>query len=233
MSKSKGNVINPDDYIRKYGADTLRTYLLFLGPFNQGGDFRESGIDGMSRFLKRVWKLLQESGIRNQESGISEERVRFMHQTIKGITEDMENLRFNTSIAKLMTYYNFLAKQPSLSREEVEVYLKLLAPFAPHMTEELYQGLMIKDSGLKNKFESIHTSAWPTFDEKYLKQENVTIAVQVNGKLRGTLVVSVEDKANKELLEKMARFDEHVAKFLTGTVRKVIFVPGKILNFVI
>jgi len=230
MSKSKGNVINPDDYIRKYGADTLRTYLLFLGPFNQGGDFRDSGIDGMSRFLKRVWKLLQGAG--NGEQGLeNRESLKMMHETIKGITEDMENLRFNTSIAKLMTYYNFLAKQESLSREEVEVYLKLLAPFAPHMTEELYQGIGNRERG--TGFHSIHTSEWPIYDEKYLKKDSVTIAVQVNGKLRVTMDVSVADGSNKELLEKRAREDEHVKKFLENGVKKVILVPGKILNFVV
>ncbi|HVA96362.1 MAG TPA: leucine--tRNA ligase [Candidatus Acidoferrales bacterium] len=227
MSKSKGNIINPDDYIHKYGADTLRTYLLFLGPFDQGGDFRDSGIDGMSRFLKRVWRLLE--GVTQNyafsENPLSPAALQMMHQTIKGITEDLENLRFNTAIAKLMTYYNFLSKQQGLHRDEVEVYLKLLAPFAPHMTEELW-------AEMGNQF-SIHTSDWPTYDEKYLKQESVTIAVQVNGKLRGTVTVSVSDNDNKAMLEKMAREDEHVAKFLEGTVKKVILVPGKILNFVV
>jgi leucyl-tRNA synthetase/predicted alpha/beta hydrolase family esterase len=231
MSKSKGNVINPDDYIHKYGADALRTYLLFLGPFNQGGDFRDSGIDGMSRFLKRVWKLFTGSERWEVGSEKFEERLHMMHMTIKGITEDMENLRFNTAIAKLMTYYNFLAKQASLTRDEVEVYLKLLAPFAPHMTEELYQGLGTQDEG--RGFFSIHTSQWPSYDEKYLKVDTVTIAVQVNGKLRATLQVSVADKANKEMLEKMASVDEHVKKFIETGVKKVILVPGKILNFVV
>src|SRR3984957_2707777 len=211
MSKSKVNIINPDDYIRKYGADTLRTYLLFLGPFNQGGDFRDSGIDGMSRFLKRVWKLLEESGSKDQGTEMSDERLRMMHEKIKGATEEMENLRFNTTIAKLMTYYNFLAKQDSLTREEMEVYLKILAPFAPHMTEEIW-------ADLGNKF-SIHTSEWPIYDEKYLKKDSVTIAVQVNGKLRATLDVSVEDGSNEKLLEKMAKEDERVKKFLENGVK--------------
>ncbi len=225
MSKSKGNVVNPDDYIHKYGADTLRTYLMFLGPFNQGGDFRDSGIDGMSRFLKRVWKLFTLEEVKKTGEKLTDERLHVMHMTIKGITEDMENLRFNTSIAKLMSYYNFLSQQEAVSKEEIEVYLKLLAPFAPHMTEELW-------SMLGNSF-SIHTSQWPEFDEKYLKVDTVTIAVQVNGKLRGTLHVSVADKDNKVMLENMAKEDEHVSRFLDGTVRKVIHIPGKILNFVV
>jgi len=234
MSKSKGNVINPDDYIRKYGADTLRTYLLFLGPFNQGGDFRDSGIDGMSRFLKRVWRLLHEQTVKNSDKTNSEDRIRLMHETIKGVTEDMENLRFNTAIAKLMTFYNYLAKQSGLIDEEKEVYLKLLAPFAPYMTEEIWQEFYSKkNKQAKETFVSIHTSEWPTYSEKYLKKDSVTIAVQVNGKLRATLTISVTDKGNQEILEEMARRDEHVSKFLTGAVKKVILVPGKILNFVI
>ncbi|MGH9856878.1 MAG: class I tRNA ligase family protein, partial [Acidobacteriota bacterium] len=115
MSKSRGNVINPDEYIHKYGADTLRTYLMFLGPFNQGGDFHDTGIEGMNRFLKRVWKLFSESRIKNQESGITDNGLRMMHQTIKGVTEDMKHLRYNTAIAKLMTWYNFLSKQEEVS----------------------------------------------------------------------------------------------------------------------
>ena len=224
MSKSKGNIINPDEYIHKYGADTLRTYLLFLGPFNQGGDFRDSGIDGMNRFLKRVWRLLS-SGKSEVKSEKSQESLRMMHQTIKGITEDMENLRFNTAIAKLMIWYNFLAKEGSISREEVAAYLQLLAPFAPHMTEELW-------ADMGNTF-SIHVSDYPTYDEKYLHVDTVTIAVQVNGKLRGTLKVSVDEGNKKDLLEKMVRDDEQIIRFFTGNVKKVIFVPGKILNFVV
>ena len=223
MSKSKGNVINPDDYIHKYGADTLRAYLLFLGPFNQGGDFRDSGIDGMSRFLKRIWKLF--TLVKIEKSNLSAERLYMMHETIKGITEDMENLRFNTAIAKLMTYYNFLAKKPVLTQKEIDVYLQLFAPFAPHMTEELW-------AMAGNAF-SIHTSEWPAFDEKYLKVDTVTIAVQVNGKLRATISVPVADKDKKDLLEKLAREEEHVGKFIVDGVKKVILVPGKILNFVV
>ena len=137
MSKSKGNVVGPDMYIKKYGADTLRMYLHFLAPFSQEGDFKDSGVDGMNRFLKRVWTLFTGQNIVGTEVGESARAC--MHQTIKSVTGEMENLRFNTAIAHLMTWYNFLSKQASISLEEVEAYLKLLAPFAPHMTEDLYQ----------------------------------------------------------------------------------------------
>jgi leucyl-tRNA synthetase len=229
MSKSKGNVINPDEYIQKYGADTLRTYLLFLGPFDQGGDFRDSGIEGMHRFVKRVWKLLTAETVK-KENALSEERLRMMHVTIKGVSDDLSLLRFNTAIAKLMTYYNFLAKQDGLFDEEVLVYLQLFAPFAPHLTEELYQDMR----GGKGKFTSIHTSHFPVADEKYLQQDNVTIAVQVNGKLRGIVVVTTGDGGKRDLVERLAKEHEGVVRFLEGKeVEHVVFVAGKIMNFVV
>lgn len=224
MSKSKGNVITPDVYIKKFGADTVRTYLHFMGPFNQDGDFRDSGIEGMNRFLRRVWTVL--SSRKPISSQPDTPASRFMHLTIKGVTEDMEELRFNTAIAKLMTWYNFLAKQPSITREEVEVYLKLLAPFAPHMTEELWEQL-------GNEF-SIHTSAWPQFEAKFITKDVVTIAIQVNGKLRTTLQVSSEEAKEQKGIQKAAEEDENVKKFLgEGDIKKVIYIPGKILNFVV
>jgi leucyl-tRNA synthetase len=260
MSKSKGNIINPDEYIKKYGADTLRMYLRFLAPFNQDGDFRDSGIDGMNKFLKRVWKLM--SGVvsdsksqnpaeqnptspRLRGAGAEPRSLRAMHQAIKDVTVEMEALRFNTAIAHLMTWYNFLAKQEVVSREEAEVYLKLLAPFAPHMTEELYQNVILsvsegssRDSSAKpqndKKFESIHMSPWPVYDEKYLVADTVKIPVQVNGKLRSMLEVSSSDISDKARVEEMARKDAKTAKFLDGqTVKQAIYIPGKVLNFVV
>ncbi|MGH7203569.1 MAG: class I tRNA ligase family protein, partial [Candidatus Levyibacteriota bacterium] len=146
----------------------------------------------MYRFVKKVWHLFQRMENEEGRRENDKERLRFMHQTIKGVTEDLEHLRFNTAIAKLMTWYNFLAKQPSLSHEEMEIYLKLFAPFAPHMTEELYQEFENGEGRMKDEergFQSIHTSEWPSYDEKYLVQETVTVAVQINGKLRGTVEV--------------------------------------------
>lgn len=246
MSKSKGNVVVPDEYIRKYGADALRTYLMFLGPFNQGGDFSDSGIEGMYRFLKRVWKLFQNNGVSNDKSQISNERLRMMHETIRGVTEDMENLRYNTAIAKLMTWYNFLAKQDGISREETDAYLKLFAPFAPHMTEELWQQLFKQKgkSGRGNAEKelhvssptlnsSIHLSSWPEFDERHLQKDLVVIAVQINGKLRATLEVSVSDARDQKKIELMAKNDKNVAKFLENDIKKAIYIPSKILNFVV
>lgn len=225
MSKSKGNVINPDDYIGKYGADTLRTYLLFLGPFNQGGDFRDTGIEGMHRFVKRVWLFFQEARSKKYESSVSEEGLRMMHEAIKGITDDLNELRFNTAISKLMIWYNYLSKQERVTKVELETYLQLFAPFAPHMTEELWEQL-------GNPF-TIHKSTWPEYDEQYLVKDMLTIAVQVNGKLRGTVEISAADKDNKAMIEEQARAIGDVTKFLQSEAKKVIYVPGKILNFVV
>lgn len=250
MSKSKGNVVGPDIYVKKYGADTLRMYLHFLAPFNQDGDFRDEGIQGMSRFLTRVWKLMlgaisDGKTQNNAEQKAKQRRTRAMHQAIKDVTEEMEALRFNTAIAHLMTYYNFLSKEDSVSKEEAEVYLKLLAPFAPHMAEELYQNVILsvregssRDSSAKpqndKKFESIHLSSWPTYDEKYLVADTVKIPVQVNGKLRSMLEVSSSDVSDKAKVEEMARKDEKIAKSLEGqTVKQAIYIPGKVLNFVV
>jgi len=224
MSKSKGNIVVPDAYIRKYGADTLRTYLMFLGPFNQGGDFYDSGIEGVHKFIKRIWNLIQTS---KSEVQSSSETKRMMHKTIKKVTEDMENLRYNTAIAALMEWYNFLTKQPGISKDEVLTFLKLLAPFAPHMTEELYQSIT------KGK-NSIHISSWPEFAPKFLLEDKITVVVQVNGKFRDSIKIKSEKIKDQNYIEKAARESEKVQKHLEEKkVRKVIYVEGKIINFVV
>lgn len=227
MSKSKGNVVVPDVYIKKYGADTLRTYLMFLGPFSEGGDFQDAGIEGINRYLKRVWKLITTKPIVSRV--IDKNAKALMHRTIKGVSSDLSDMRYNTAIAKLMTWYNALVSQEVLTQEEVGTYLKLLAPFAPHMTEELYQ-----QYGGVERFESIHTSKWPEFDESQMVEETVTIAVQVNGKLRETIRVESEKAGEQKVVEQLAKDSEKVRKFIDGKeIRKVIFVPGKILNIVV
>jgi leucyl-tRNA synthetase len=224
MSKSKGNVVVPDAYINKFGADTLRAYLMFMGPFSQGGDFRDTGIEGMHRFLKRVWTLLQKP-ISNFQFPIYNKSNQVMHKTIKKVTEDIEKLNYNTAIAALMEWYNFLSQQKSISREEVEIFVKLIAPFAPHLSEEIYRAL-------GNKI-SINVSAWPVYDQKFLIKEEVTIVVQVNGKLRGNIIVSPETIKNKTEIERLAGVNENVKNNLRGkAVKKVIYVEGKVINFV-
>ena len=245
MSKSKGNVVIPDAYIKKYGADTLRAYLMFAGPFNLGGDFQDTGIEGMHRFLKRAWTLVTLAG----PNGASVAGSSLMDKTIKKVTEDLENLRYNTAIASLMEYYNSLSKQKEVSKEEIEVFLKLLAPFAPHMTEELWQtlnkasvadknflGPAIRLSSSENfisslSFKSIHKEPWPEYDPKMLEEGEVTMAVQINGKTRDILRLSSGEAQN--LVEKKAKESEKVKKHLEGKkIKKTIYVEGKIINFV-
>ena len=171
-----------------------------------------------------------------------------MHQTIKGITEDMEALRFNTVISKYMIYYNYLSKRESISRQEAEVFLKLLAPVAPFIAEELYQHVILslregsKDSSPRrnvgiqndNKFKSIHTQPWPTYDEAYLQKDQVTIVVQVNGKVRDSLQVQSSKLKVQNEVEKMARESGKVKNYLEGkSVKNVIYIEGKIINFVV
>jgi len=241
MSKSRGNIVIPDAYIEKFGADTLRMYLMFLGQFSEGGDFRDTGIEGMGRFVKRVWALLTQTqksivpGLAKRSGAgktqnLSSERLRFMHKTTKAVTEDIEQFSYNTAIARMMEWYNFLKSEvrdmnSDLTEEEVRTFTKLLAPFAPHMTEELWERL---DLGS----ETIHKSEWPKYDEKYLVEDFVTVAIQLNGKRRGEVTVENIILNRKDKIEELAK--EQVQKHLEGKeVKKVIYVPGKIINFVI
>jgi len=227
MSKSRGNVVVPDAYIRKFGADTLRLYLMFLGPFTQGGDFYDTGIEGMHRFVKRVWKLVQEnSEFKSQKSKPTIEAQRMMHKTIKRVTEDIEGLRYNTAIAALMEYYNFLSKQQTVSKNEIEALILLISPFAPHMAEELWQ-LM----GYKN---SVNETAWPKFSEEFLIEKNATIVLQINGKTRDTFIVEMDKIEDKQTIEKIAKQREKAQKYLKNRqIKNTIYVKGKIINFVV
>jgi len=240
MSKSKGNIVVPDEYIAKYGADTLRTYLMFLGPFDQGGDFRDTGIAGMYRFLGRVWRLVTEflspKSLKLLKSPNEEDQLnRVMHRTIKEVTEDLEKLRYNTAIAHLMEFVNALSdNRQMITENHIKSLLLMLAPFAPHMTEELWQKYFLSPKSSPKSLNSIHVSPWPSYDPKYLEEDTVTIIVQVNGKLRETMRLQKTIGYKQQTIEKEARKSEKVAKHLTGkTVRKVIFVPGKLINFVV
>ncbi len=230
MSKSKGNVILPDPLIKKFGIDTVRLYLRFLGPFEQGGDFRDTGIEGMHRFVKRLYKLLaKDQNTKLQEQKLEDKkRLRMLHQTIKGVTEDLEALRFNTAIAKLMTYYNFLSTQQDIYKIEAKVYLQMIAPFAPHVAEELWEQI--------GEQYSIHKSAWPSYEEKYLVSEKVNIAVQINGKVRDVLAVASEESQDKHRVMEIVLASEKVKRYLGKTeisINKVIYVPGRVINFIV
>jgi leucyl-tRNA synthetase len=224
MSKSKGNVVNPDEYIAKYGADALRTYLMFLGPFDQGGDFRDTGIEGMERFIQRLWKLFGES--KKLEAADKKEVYTKLHQTIKKVTYDLSNFKYNTAIASLMEFVNEITKRGA-DDEILRNLCLMLAPFVPHLAEEVWVEV------LRQPF-SVHKAAWPKYDESLITSDTVTIIVQVNGKVRGQLTINnLQLASKKEETEKLARKDENVAKWLKGKkVKKVVFIPGKLVNFV-
>jgi leucyl-tRNA synthetase len=222
MSKSRGNVVNPDEYVSKYGADTLRLYLMFMGPMDGYPDFRDTGIEGMYRFVDRLWRIFNTKTVENSNTNVDIK----MHQTIKKVTEDIQEFKYNTAISAVMEYVNTLS-QKGASNKNLEVLVKLIAPFTPHLAEEVWHEV------LKNK-DSIHISAWPKHDPKLIKEENVTVVVQINGKLRGELIVDGNLSQNKEEMEKLAKSDGKITKWLKDLkIIKVVFVPGKIINFVI
>lgn len=226
MSKSKGNVVNPDDIIESHGADTLRLYEMFMGPPEASAAWSTTGLDGARRFLDRIWRLLvAENGhitdkISEQTGGQLEV---VYHQTVKKVTEDFEAMHFNTAISQLMVFINESYKAEVLPKKYIEGFLKLLSPIAPHMAEELWQKLGHK--------ETISYEPWPQYDEAKLISDEVEVVVQINGKVRSKLIVSRE--ASKEELEKAAKNDEKIKALIEGkTIRKVIAVPGKLVNIV-
>lgn len=227
MSKSKGNVIVPDQYIALYGADTLRSYLMFLGPFDAGGDFRDTGIAGMYRFLSRVWRLVLE----HQEKLTANKRTSrldaIMNKTVREVTQDMASFRYNTAMSHIMELVNAYMDAPNdIKHDHVRVLLLLLAPFAPHMTEELWE--MIGE-----KF-SIHREKWPTFDEKLLIEKTALLIIQVNGKVRDVLEIDSEKGKVQSEVEELAKKSEKLQRHLIDQkIKKVIFVPGKLINFVV
>jgi len=221
MSKSRGNVVVPDTYIQQWGADTFRMYLMFLGPFQEGGDFRDSGIVGQRRFLEKVWALVHEAG----GAGVAgaPELQQKLHRTIRKVSADTEALQYNTAIAAMMEYVNGL-KHGAVSRALVEPLVIMLAPYAPHIAEELWSAL--------GNATSIFAARWPAYDERLASAGDVEIAVQVNGKLRSRLTVP-RGMAEKDVLARVLA-DEAVKKFVDGQkVKKVIFVQDRLVNLVV
>ena len=229
MSKSVGNVVSPDGVIDRYGADSLRLYEMFLGPLEDVKPWNTTGIDGVSRFLRRVWReLINRDGAINSKikAGLTDspETERLLHETIKKVTGDIERLRFNTAISQMMIFSNHLQKAEALSLAAAKTFIQLLAPFAPHMCEELWERLGEKPS--------IVNAPWPRFDPVKLATEEVRIVFQINGKLRGDALVPKE--AGEEAVLEAARSHPRVKAHLEGkTIKKVIYVPGKILNLVV
>ncbi|MEP6591832.1 MAG: leucine--tRNA ligase, partial [Gemmatimonadota bacterium] len=225
MSKSKGNVVVPDEYIDKWGADTFRTYLMFLGPFQDGGDFRDSGISGPRRFLDKIWDLVTLSAHPDcRDAEIRREVLVKWHQTKRKVAEEISQLRYNTAIAAVMELINVLREQNCAEPRLVGEVVQMVAPFAPHFAEECWERLGHKTT--------IFDSTWPGFDEALTLEDSVVIAVQVNGKTRGT--VTLPRGADEAAARAAALADTTIAKHLDGKeFRKVIWVPGRLLNIVI
>ena len=221
MSKSKGNVVNPDQYIDEWGADTFRTYLMFLGPFEEGGDFRDKGISGVKRFLDRLWRSVQYA----RRDGASDADVRRkLHQTIRKVGDDVARLSYNTAIAAMMEYMNTMRSGERVPHvDEVRPLVQLVSPFAPHIAEELWS--MLGESV------SVMDSGWPSYDESLLADDQVTMAVQMNGKTRGTIRVSTDATQDEAVAAILA--DPALAKYVTGPIKKVIFVKGRMVNVLV
>ena len=232
MSKSRGNVVDPDDLVRRYGADAVRAYLMFIGPWDQGGPWNPKGIEGITRFLNRVWSVvLDEAPQRESSDGDVQELRRAVHTAIKEVTEDFEGFTFNTAVAQLMTLQGAMSKLKGSElaespewREAVSSLLLLISPIAPHLAEELWER-----AGFEG---SVHLQEWPDYDEAALVMDTVSMAVQVNGKVRGQ--VEVPASASKEQVLEIAKSQENVARYLEGSelVREIV-VPGRLVNLVI
>ncbi|HKO16679.1 MAG TPA: leucine--tRNA ligase [Gemmatimonadaceae bacterium] len=221
MSKSRGNVVNPDEYIERWGADTFRTYLMFLGPYEEGGDFRDQSITGVRRFLDRLWTSALE--VRRDGSG-SPEVLRKLHQTIRKVTEDLPRLQYNTAVAAMMEYMKVLrARERTPHIDEVLPLVQLISPFAPHIAEELWERF--------GHDRSVFDAGWPSFDPALAAEELMTLAVQVNGKLRGTVQVPRDTGQEGALSAALAQ--PAVSRFVPGAPKKVIFVPGRLLNLLV
>ncbi len=225
MSKSKGNIVVPDDYMDQWGADTFRTYLMFLGPFEEGGDFRDAGISGPRRFLDKIWDLVTQASDPDAADGeIRREVLGRWHRAKAKVTHDVEHLAYNTAISALMELVNTLRDQQCAEPRIIRELVQMIAPFAPHFAEECWERL--------GQTGSIFDAAWPTWDDALLVDDQVTLVVQVGGKTRAT--ISVPREAPEATIQAQAEAHESVARHLAGqTVRKVIQVPGRLINFVV
>ena len=219
MSKSRGNVINPDDIVNEFGADTLRTYEMFIGAFDLSASWSEQGVKGCRRFLDRVWKL--QEIVDNDDMGYSKDFETKMHQVIKKVSNDFENLKYNTAIAALMGLINDFFKKGSVTKGEFKTFITLLNPVAPHITEELWE-----IQGFEGR---LYQTAWPEYDEAKTVEDTIEIAVQINGKTKMTIAIS----RNEEKDSAIEKAKEALGSKLAGDIVKEIYVPGRIINIVV
>jgi leucyl-tRNA synthetase len=223
MSKSLGNVVNPDVVVGELGADTLRLYEMFMGPLEDMKSWNTGSVVGLRRFLEKVWKI-QDRVTGNSESVTGKEIISLLHKTIKKVTEDIEELKYNTAISSLMILVNAMEKEPQLPVASYQLLLQLLAPFAPHIAEEIWENM--------GNTESIFLEQWPQYDEKKMVEEMKTIVVQVNGKVRANLLLP--SGSTEEVVKEAAMADTNVQTHIVGKeIRKVIYIQDKILNLVV
>jgi leucyl-tRNA synthetase len=231
MSKSRGNVINPDDVVQQYGADSLRLYEMFMGPLEQVKPWSMSGVEGVSRFLGRVWRMIVDERADDvalnpavQDIAPTAEQDRILHKTIKAVTDDVEKLSFNTAISRMMEFTNAFTQWEPRPKSAMEPFVLVLSPFAPHIAEELWNILGHR--------ESLAYAPWPTADVSKIAEADVEIPIQLNGKVKGKIRVPVN--ADKATMQQMAEADPQVQGLLFGkTIAKVIAVPGRMVNFVV
>jgi len=230
MSKRWGNVINPDDIIKIYGADTLRLYEMFIGPFDQVANWNTDSIVGPRRFLEKVWKIGQKvliNKITDQKSHLS----KLLHKTIKKVSSDIEEMHFNTAVSSMMILLTEMDKTEHISAQDFKIFLQILAPFAPHITEELWDTLTPALSR-RERGQSIHLSSWPIYDESLIKEEELKIAIQINSKVRAEMMIDVD--ISEETIKKLALSNEVVIKLLEAkNIKKIIYVKGRLINIVI
>ncbi|MCH7687322.1 MAG: class I tRNA ligase family protein, partial [Planctomycetes bacterium] len=235
MSKSRGNVVNPDDIVSQFGADSLRMFEMFMGPLEQMKPWSMSGVEGVYRFLGRVWRMIVDEraddkvlhpAVRDVAPGKDQQRI--LHKTIKAVTEDIEKLSFNTAISRMMEFTNEIGGQDPRPKSVLEPFILLLSPFAPHIAEELWE--VLNDGG--DGEGTLAYEPWPDYDDALMAESEIEIPVQVNGKLRSKVKVPAE--ADQQTIQQAAESDAVVAKYLTGqTIIKVIVVPGRLVNFVV
>lgn len=224
MSKSRGNVVDPDKLVEKYGADAVRSYLCFMGPFADGGTWQLGGLAGLVRFLKRVWNLKTKVSL---QASLSVSLEKTLHQTIKKVSEDIENFHFNTALSALMILVREAEKEKEIPKEAYLDLLKLLSPFAPHLSEELYQSL-----NKAKEFKSIFQESWPSYRSELILGDSFSLIIQINGKVRDQIEVPMD--IEEEKAQETALSSEKIKKWLKdGKVKKTIFVPGKLINFVV
>jgi len=224
ISKSRGNIVNPDDFYESHGADTLRAYLMFSGRYEEGGDFSDQSIEGVYRFLHRVWELTQRYRAQDGEAGFPIDAQRLMHRTMRNVTRDIGQLQYNTAIAFLMEYSNALQQRPALAGDEIRTLLLLLAPIAPYVTEELWE----QTGGAY----SVHQQAWPEADEELAKEQQASVAVQINGKTRD--VIQLPAGTEEAAAVEQARASVKVQRHLDGkAIARTIYVKDRLINFVV